>query len=245
MRTDHRISYEVSIVIPVYNGSILVEKHLTPFLAWLNDQPYNTQVILVDDGSRDNYVTSAYAAKHGLLFLQLPANKGKGAALRKGFEYATGNIQLFTDVDIPFQYHNIHTFVSLLRQDPCYLVIGDRTNPLSVYYDKTSMLRNWGSNIVSALVNLFFIKNIQDTQCGLKAMGKDVAQRLFKDSRIDRFAIDIELLYLARKNNIPLLKVPVQLRYNDTSSVHVAKDGLKLLSDIYRIKKIHGKKIYK
>jgi hypothetical protein len=73
-------------------------------------------------------------------------------------------------------------------------------------------------------------------------MGKEVARQLFKDSRIDRFAIDIELIYLAFKKNIPIQKIPVHLRYNDKSSVHVAKDGVKLLADIFRIKKIHGKK---
>jgi len=242
MQTGHADSYKISIVIPVYNGSKLLEKHLTPLLAWLNDQSYRTQIILVDDGSPDSHLTSAYADKNGLLFLNLATNKGKGAALRKGFGSAEGNIQLFTDADIPFIYQDISDFISLLEQNPHQLVIGDRTNPSSIYFEKTSLLRNWGSNTVSWLVNRLFLKDIQDTQCGLKGMGKDVARQLFKDSRINRFAIDIELIYLAFKKNIPIRKTPVHLRYNDKSSVHVAKDGLKLLSDILRIKKIHGSK---
>jgi dolichyl-phosphate beta-glucosyltransferase len=237
--------YHVSIVIPVYNGSSLLEKHVTPFLEWLKARPYRTEVILVDDGSSDQSITSAYAREQGLLFLGLTTNKGKGAALREGFAHARANIQLFTDADIPFKYQNIDIFVSLLQQDPCKLLIGNRVDPLSVYFEKTSLLRNWGSNIVTLLVRLFFIKTVRDTQCGLKGMGKDVARLLFRDSRIDRFAIDIELIYLAFKNRISVCKIPVQLRYNDASSVHALRDGLKLVLDIYRIRKIHGRKRYK
>jgi dolichyl-phosphate beta-glucosyltransferase len=239
MQTGDSNYCEVSIIIPVYNGSKLLEKHLTPFLTWLDSRPYSTQVILVDDGSPDHSLTAAYARKYGLIFHGFPVNKGKGAALRKGFSLAGGSIRLFTDADIPFQYRNIDDLVTPLRKAPEQLIIGDRTAPDSDYFDKASYLRNWGSNLVSALVNLFFARDIKDTQCGLKGMGKNVALQLFGDSHIDRFAIDIELIYLARINNIPILRIPVQLRYNDKSSIKVAKDGLRLLWDIYRIKKIH------
>lgn len=235
-------SYDISLVIPVYNGSGLLEKHLTPLLSWLNDKPYRTQVILVDDGSPDCHLTMTYARKHGLQFLGLKKNNGKGAALRYGFRLAEGNIQLFTDADIPFQYENIDAFISLSRQNPEKLIIGDRTDPSSVYFEKTGLIRTAGSNLVSALVSRFFAKGVRDTQCGLKGMGKDVARLLFRHSRINRFAIDVELVYLARKNDIPIMKIPVQLRYNDKSSINAIKDGLKLLSDLYRIRKIHGKR---
>jgi len=235
------VVHELSIVIPVYNGSGLLEKHVTPFLAFLGRQHYKTQVIMVDDGSSDRLLTQEYARKKGLVFSGFSTNKGKGAALRRGFELANASIQLFTDADIPFQYHNIGTIVSLLRQDPGRLIIGDRTDSLSVYFENIGLLRNLGSHIVSGLVNIFFIKGVRDTQCGLKGMGKTVAQKLFGKSSINRFAIDIELIYLADKNNIPVLKIPVQLRYNEKSSVNTLKDGLKLLQDLYRIRKIHGK----
>jgi dolichyl-phosphate beta-glucosyltransferase len=236
-------TYDVSIVIPVFNGSSLLKKHLPPFLAWLNHQPYTTQIIIVDDGSHDRSLTAAYAGELGLLFLGLSVNKGKGAALRKGFQSAKGKIQLFTDADIPFNYRNIGEFVSTLQLCPCQLIIGDRTNPASEYFEKASFLRNFGSNLVSALVRFLFTRGVQDTQCGLKGMGQEVARRLFKDSFVNGFAIDIELIYLAHKHNVPLHKLPVQLRCNDKSSVRIVKDGTRLLIDIFRIRKTHGKKI--
>jgi dolichyl-phosphate beta-glucosyltransferase len=240
MPFGHPSTYEVSIVIPVYNGSHLLEKHISPFLNWLKVQPFTVEVILVDDGSSDSAETLAFAQRHQIRGIALPSNKGKGAALKKGFEMATGEIHLFTDADIPFQYHNIETLISLLRTAPHRLIIGDRTDPRSDYFEKASFLRNLGSNTVAMLVNRFFVQNIKDTQCGLKGMGKEVSRRLLGESFIDRFAIDIELIYLAHQMQIPIQKMPVQVRFNDKSSVHVAKDGLKLLVDIYRIKKVHG-----
>ncbi|MDP4249372.1 MAG: glycosyltransferase [Bacteroidota bacterium] len=245
MPEKKRISYEVSIIIPVYNGSDLLERHMSPFLTYLDGLPYKTEVVIVDDGSLDRDLTSAYAQRHDLAFFGLDANLGKGAALRKGFELARGNFLLFTDADIPFQYQNIEALIYLLRENPNRLVIGDRTDPLSAYFEKTTLLRNAGSRILSLWVNLFFISSIQDTQCGLKGMGKAVSKKLFGDSCINRFAIDIELIYLAFKNNIPVLKMPVQLRCNDKSSVNTIKDGLKLLQDLRRIRKIHGKRKFK
>jgi dolichyl-phosphate beta-glucosyltransferase len=242
MPSGKQITHEVSIVIPVFNGSHLLEKHISPFLQWLQHQPYSIELILVDDGSSDSPATLAFAQRHHIHCIHLPVNQGKGAALKKGFERASGNIRLFTDADIPFQYHNVDTLIALLKTDPHRLIIGDRTDPRSDYFEKASLLRNWGSNTVSMLVNRLFVKNITDTQCGLKGMGKEVSLSLLGDSFINRFAIDIELIYLAHQKNIPILKMPVQVRYNDKSSVHVAKDGLKLLLDIYRIKKVHGKK---
>jgi dolichyl-phosphate beta-glucosyltransferase len=238
---NHPILPEVSIVIPIYNGSHLLDKHLTPFITWLRNRPYRTQVILVDDGSDDREKISAYAHERDILFLGLTSNKGKGAALREGFASAVANIQIFTDADIPFHYDNLDSFVSLIRNDPGKLFIGNRADPSSIYFEKTSLVRNFGSRLVSRLVQLFFVRTVRDTQCGLKGMGKDVARLLFGGSRIDRFAIDIELIYLAAKNNVPICKVPVQLRFNDASTVFAARDGLKLLSDMYRIRKNHGK----
>lgn len=244
MNVNPPAACDVSIVIPVYNGSSLLEKHLTPFLGWLRLQNYSSEVILVDDGSADCRITEAYAREHHLPFLHLSANRGKGAALRKGFSAARASIQLFTDIDIPFHYHNVASMISLLRQDPRQLIIGDRTDPASIYFQKTTRVRNWGSNMVSLLVNTLLVKKIKDTQCGLKGMGSEVARRLFAQTRIDRFAIDIELIYLAHKNDMPIRRMPVQLRYNDASTVHATRDGSRLLIDICRIIKFHGNKRY-
>ena len=235
---------DVSIVIPVYNGSTLLEKHLIPLLGWVNRQSYTTEIILVDDGSKDRDATASFALRHRMAFHGLQTNKGKGAALRIGFRAARGRIQLFTDADIPFDHEDIGSLVTLLQMDPHRLVIGDRTHPSSQYFERTGLLRKWGSRTVSFLVKHLLLLDVRDTQCGLKGMGHEVAGLLFGNSHIDRFAIDLELILLARLQDIPVLKFPVSLRYNDQSSVHVTRDGSRLLLDMYRIRTMHRKRKY-
>lgn len=232
----------VSIIIPVYNGSAFIEETLTPFLEYLANKPYIFEVILVDDGSEDKEETRNYAERFELNFISLENNTGKGGALRSGFLKAKGSIQIFTDVDIPFQYENFDAIVDLLIDDPNQLVIGDRTHPDSVYFESSNLVRNFGSSIVSFIVSNFISKDIKDSQCGLKGMGMATARKLFSFSFINGFAIDIELIYLCSRLEIPVRKFPVQLRYNADSSVLVFKDGIRLLFDIVRIKKHHGRR---
>ncbi len=230
---------DVSLVIPVYNGSGLLEKNLTPFLEYLKARPYWVQLILVDDGSQDWVKTKAYAERNGLIYIQQRPNQGKGYALKLGFERAVGKICIFTDADIPFQYGNFDKLVEKLNNDPEQLVIGDRTLPDSVYFEKTGFLRKLGSALVVRMAHAMLFKTHCDTQCGLKGGGGSVMKTLFSNSMINGFAIDIELIYLAIRFNIKIGKIPVQLRYNDSTSVNIFLHGIQLLKDIYRIRKYH------
>lgn len=233
--TETRENIKISVIIPIYNGSKLLEKHLTPFLYYLNNKRYNFEIVLVDDGSIDVNDTRDYAERYRLNFVEIGSNKGKGNALRIGFGTASGVIQIFTDIDIPFQYSNFDLMVEILKKDPDQLIIGDRTHPESIYFEASPFARNLGSSMVSIIVNKFFFNGIKDTQCGLKGMGVSISKKLFAYSFINRFAIDVELIYLAKKFSVPVQKCPVQLRFNDKSSINVLSDGIELLYDIGRI----------
>jgi dolichyl-phosphate beta-glucosyltransferase len=240
LASSHHTIADVSIIIPVYNGSQLLQKHLSPLLAFLHQQPYTVEVILTDDGSADKTATEEFAQTNQLKITGCQQNTGKGAVLREGFKLATGSVQLFTDADIPFEHNNIHTLILALQKDPKQLIIGDRMDPQSVYFKNAPLLRNMGSYVVSGLVSNLLFKGVYDTQCGLKGMGKQVAIELLSQTKVNRFAIDIELIYLASKQKIPVTKMPVNLRYNDKSSVRIVSDGWQLLKDIFRVKRMHG-----
>lgn len=219
-----------------------MQKHLLPLLGFLHRQPYTVEVILTDDGSEDKAASAEFAQNNQIKITGCQQNMGKGAMLRVGFKMATGLVQLFTDADIPFEHNNIHALILALQKDPQQLIIGDRMDAQSVYFENAPLLRNMGSSVVSGLVSRLLFKGVYDTQCGLKGMGKRVSQQLFGQTKVNRFAIDIELIYLAYKHKIPIQKMPVQLRYNDKSSVRIVSDGWQLLKDIFRVKRMHGGK---
>ena len=80
---------------------------------------------------------------------------------------------------------------------------------------------------------------IQDTQCGFKLFRGDVARALFRDARIDRFAWDVEILYLARKRGLAIAEVPVLWFNSPESKVRVVRDAVQTLLDVLRIRWMH------
>jgi dolichyl-phosphate beta-glucosyltransferase len=89
------------------------------------------------------------------------------------------------------------------------------------------------------LVRLLTVRGIGDTQCGFKLFRGDVAHALFAAARIDRFAYDVEILYLAQRRGIAIAEVPVVWVNSPESKVAVVRDSLRMLWDLFRIRWIH------
>jgi dolichyl-phosphate beta-glucosyltransferase len=229
----------VSIVIPCYNGADILRKQLPLFLNWISTTNQPAEILIIDDGSEQPDSTRQVALENHCHFLALPANQGKGAAVKTGILAAQGSIILFTDVDIPFQYQNILSFIQAIQQQQADLVVGDRSLPESTYFTKISILRKLGSDLFSFIISRLFTDGLDDTQCGLKAFRREVALDLFQQSRIKGFAFDVEILYLASIRKYRRLRLPVQLRSNESSSVRVIYHGLGMLADLFKISYLH------
>jgi hypothetical protein len=98
------------------------------------------------------------------------------------------------------------------------------------------LLRRAGSHLFATLVGRFVAGGWFDTQCGVKGFRGHVAEDLFSVSRIDRFAFDVELFYIALKRNYDIKRLPVRLRVQEGSSVRVVRDGLAMLADLGTIR---------
>lgn len=229
----------ISFILPTYNGADILRKQLPLFLNWLKTANLHAEILIVDDGSERPEDSQLIATEHNCRFLALPANQGKGAAVKTGILAAKGNIILFTDVDIPFQFSNIQAFIDAIRNSLADLVVGDRTLPESSYFTKISLLRKIGSDLFSFIISRLFTDGLDDTQCGLKAFRREVALDLFSASQIRGFAFDVEIIYLASRRKYRRLRLPVQLRSNESSSVRVIYHGLGMLFDLFKIPYYH------
>ena len=94
----------LSIIIPAYRSSGVLEDNLPVLLKWIGEKDYEVEVILVNDGSGDNGATKMVAEVNQLRYIELEQNEGKGSAVRKGMLSASGSIKVFTDADIPIGY---------------------------------------------------------------------------------------------------------------------------------------------
>jgi len=234
----------LSVVIPCYNSSSVLANNLPFLLNFLSAQPYTSEVLVVDDGSRDGQDLETVCVQHGVRHLRLPENRGKGAAVRLGMLQALGEIRLFTDADIPYETEAITAMVHYLKEMEYHLVVGDRKLPGSVYFQGVAFNRGIGSKLFSRFVGNFVASGLYDTQCGIKAFRREAAEDLFGVGRINGFAFDVELLYLALKRNYDIKRIPVKLRSTEGSSVSLLRHSLGMMIDVANIILNHYRKRY-
>jgi dolichyl-phosphate beta-glucosyltransferase len=230
----------LSIVLPSYKSADILREQLPAFIAWLKTKPWTWEVIVVDDGSGDGGATGKVAQENGCRFFQQEQNMGKGAAVRRGMREAKGEYRIFTDCDIPFEYEAIELFLHYVKDKEFDIAIGDRRLPESKYFSEIKGARKMGSNIFTFFVGRFITTGFSDTQCGIKAFKGKVADDLFSVAKVDGFAFDVELLYIALKRNYDIKRLPVHFRStHDGSSVSLMKHAPGMLMDLFRVKLNH------
>jgi dolichyl-phosphate beta-glucosyltransferase len=225
---------DVSLVLPAYNSAGYIADSVSRALGFFERQGIEAEVIVADDGSRDG-TPDAVPANPRVKVVRNEANKGKGAALRLGMQQAGGRLRVFTDADLPYGLEPLLLARSFIEQRGFHAVIGDRTMPGSSY-QSVGPARRVLSEAASFAFRTLVTGGIYDTQCGFKAFRGDVAQELFHISRIDRFAVDVELIYLVLKYRLDIKRIPVQLQRNASSSVRVLRDSARSIVDISRIR---------
>jgi dolichyl-phosphate beta-glucosyltransferase len=231
----------LSLILPAYNAAKILETELPGIIQYLRSEHLNFEVIVVDDGSKDQALTRDVCLANGCIFYGLKENSGKGTALRKGFTLAKGNYQVFTDCDLPFSYGNLLNVFKQLQSGDCQLVIGDRTHSASRYYLEINWIRKWGSNLISTIGSKLLQGHIQDTQCGLKGFTKEAAGDLFPETITHRFGIDFELLFLATRKNYLIHRIPVELRVTYPSTLKIFRDGIFTVAEIFKAIMKHGR----
>lgn len=225
----------LSVVLPCYRAAPLARRSVARLRTAL--RPWGTawEVIVVDDGGGD-FAPDEWRDDPHVTLLRLPQNRGKGAAVREGMLAARGHTRIFTDVDLPFGTARFPTIDRYLQDRGFHVVIGDRTLPGSEYRQRLSVARRAASAVFTAFVGTIVTGGFFDTQCGLKGVRGDVADALFPLLRIDRFAFDVELVYVALKHRLDIKRLPVQLEQNDSSSVRLLRDSAQGVVDVFRIK---------
>ncbi len=226
------MTIDVSMVLPSYRGAEVARRQVPLLIEYLRTVGMSHEIIIVDDGSRDGGETQRVAESLGCLYLENPQNQGKGAAVRRGMRAARGRYRIYTDIDVPYELANLESMLWYLDFKEFHFVAGDRTLDESSYYMQVSLLRRAGSHVYSTVVGRIVAGGWFDTQCGLKGFRDHVAEDLFGVGRINRFAFDVELFYIALKRNYDIKRLPVRLRCNETSTVNVVSDGAAMVRDL-------------
>lgn len=226
----------LSLVIPTYNEEDRIGKSLQTIVEYLSEREYSWEIIVSDDGSSDN--TKSVVEKFPAVFLDNGMNRGKGAAVRSGMLRAQGSVRVFTDADLSTPIYELEKMLPLLANGADVVIGSRRVDPSLVkihqpwYREKIGQLGN-------ALVRAVLFDGIEDTQCGFKGCTAQTAESLFSVMKIDGFAFDMELLYLAKKSNLRVEQIPVEWHNDDRSKVDPIRDSIKTLKEMFMIKRLH------
>jgi len=233
----------LSLIIPAYNEAARIGITLREVVAWLSDQPFSTELIVVDDGSDDataNLADRALSALGVGRVIRI-AHGGKAAAVRAGMLAATCDQIAFTDADLATPLPYLAELRAALAAG-CDVAIGSREGAGARRFGEPNY-RHLMGRVFNGLVRVLLLPDVHDTQCGFKLFRADVAGDLLLRSQLYRdightvsgprvTAFDVELLTIARLNGYRICSVPVVWRYGEGSKVRPAHDTWHNVRDV-------------
>lgn len=191
---------ELSIIIPAYQKGEWIRKTIESLIEYFPQ----AEIIVVNDGSRDNTAEVKYIFKDRIVYLENKENQGKGYSLRKGFAQAQGRYIIFTDADLPFNVKDIERVFQELKREKSAVIARRKEFHSDKFYKK--LLRP----LLYLILLILFGFKYSDTQCGLKGFAKGQGKKIISSTITNGFAIDIEILYLAKKLSYPVVEVLVE-----------------------------------
>lgn len=216
-----------SVVIPAYNEASRLPPYLEKVVAYLDERGEPYEVLVADDGSRDE--TPAVVEKMGrahpeVRLLRSARNEGKGAAVRRGILAARGTFRLFADADGATPIGELARLEAALREG-ADVAIGSRALPDPTVSRTSRSHRVAAGRVFNWLVGKMGLRGIMDSQCGFKAFTAAAAERLFGELVTSGFSFDVELLLRAQAAGYRIAEVPVTWNDQPGSKVGVLKNG--------------------
>jgi dolichyl-phosphate beta-glucosyltransferase len=230
---------DTTIVIAAYNEENRLPESLRKIEAYRKATGVEAEIVVVDDGSTDGTAAVVRLMSEEMTRLRLiryDENKGKGYALRTGVLASTGREVLVTDADLSTPIEELDTLRWHLSSQSHDIAIGSRGMGDSEIIVAQPHWRRGMGQLFSRLVRLLVLDDFKDTQCGFKLFAGDVARKLFKEARVDRFAYDVEILALAKKNGYSVAEVPITWKNSAASKVSPLVDSLQMVADLIRIR---------
>lgn len=235
-----------SIIIPVYNEERRIPKSIGTILGFFKDQPSQTEIIFVDDGSTDStrqILGDLIKKEANIRIISYAQNRGKGYAVRQGALAAKGDWVVFFDIDLATPLDEFTHLVSFMRPDD-NIIIGSRRLKESKIEKYESGIRTFLGQGFTKLSNIL-VPGISDFTCGFKCFSHNAVQIIFPVAQIDRWGFDTELLYIAKLKKIPVRQMPVTWIHDDDSRVKVWKAVLSSARELAQMKLNQIKGLYK
>lgn len=234
----------ISLIVPLFNESKRIAKSLPVIEGALDTLEKKLaiagELVLVNDGSTDDTlnVVKSMSRFRNTKIVSYPNNSGKGYAIKKGFEAATGNFIFFVDADLSTPINYIEEF---LQYADNAIIIGSRKLQPDLIKVPQSFIRQKGGRAFTIITNFILRTSVTDFTCGFKMFPSAIGKKIFRQVTISRWGFDAEVIYLAKYFGYTIHEVPVVWSNDTGSKVRLSKDVLGSLWDIIKIR-INGKR---
>jgi glycosyltransferase involved in cell wall biosynthesis len=244
----------LSVVVPAYNEQVRIASTVSELVEYLSgwstgqtgDRTW--ELLVVDDGSTDStsQIVTEISESNDRVRLIEASHGGKGAAVRRGMDEATGDWRFLCDADLSMPADNLGRFfgdpggTGGPRSEkgesghPAYDVsIGSREAPGARRFGEPRS-RHFKGRLFNYAVKILALRGIEDTQCGFKLFSAEATTRLFPHQSLDGWAFDVELLVMAKKAGFTVGEVAIDWHYREGSKMTL-KNGLLAVLDVAKV----------
>ena len=230
------VALSLSVVIPAFNEERRLGSTLVAISSFLATQPWTWEIRIVDDGSTDETVAVAeqFAAGEPRVVVQREPHRGKGGAVKAGLSAASGQFRFICDADLSMPIDEITRFLPPLAA-PFDVAIGSREGRKARRVGEPKY-RHLMGRLFNRGVQWLVLPGIEDSQCGFKMFTADAVRSIFPRVTVDGWAFDVEVLAIARAQQLRVIEVPIEWHYRAESRLSMMRDGWEMLKELLRIR---------
>ena len=231
---------DISIVIPVYNEAVKIPQDIQEALDYFQDRLLEGEVIISDDGSKDDTISvvERIQEKHKNVKLLKNEHQGKGSAVKSGIIKAIGNIIIFIDSGSCIPYSDVHKGVMIIKKGEADIAHASRFLPNSSIDKPKQIFRQLLSRLFRVLIPLYMgiYGRFSDTQCGLKIYKKKVGHRIYNECITKGFMFDIETIKRADLHSYKIKEFPIHWTADPDSRLSASKTLFSMIKELNAIK---------
>lgn len=233
----------LSIIIPAFNEGRRISRTLLSVHEFMRSKRYDYEVIIVDDGSTDDTVLQAeqslLSKDHKLQVINNGSNMGKGFSVKNGILHSSGQYVLFMDADLSTPIGEVDKLLNEIGAGND-IVLGSRSIGGANVVTHQPWYREVMGKTFNLFVRLLIISEFKDTQCGFKLFKGEVAREIAGLMRINGFAFDVEMLYIAKIKKYKMKETGVSWKNSTESKVRLLRSPVSMFLDLFKIKMIHA-----
>jgi glycosyltransferase involved in cell wall biosynthesis len=228
------------VIVPAYNERHRIEPTLERLDDYLARTPLAYEIVVVDDGSTDATAALVHElglARRAIRCIEARPNRGKGGAVRIGMLASRGAVRVMYDADGAVTPEQLPAIVNPVRLGEVDIAIGSRYVDGANVGRKQPWYRVLWSRLANTVVQRTVAPGILDTQCGFKAFSAAAARSIFRRTRIDGWAFDLEALALARRDRLGIREVAVHWCDDPRSKINPLADALRVIRELILIRR--------